>query len=148
MKIIAKNKKAFFDFEVLQRFTAGLCLLGCEIKSIRSGNVNLKGSFIVLQKGEAWLRNVHISPWKFSSFKIDPLRERKLLLQKKELAKIARKLQEKGFSCVPVAIGLSPRGICKAEIALVRGKKKFDKRQSEKAKERSREIERKIKTFT
>ncbi len=146
MKIIANNKKAFFDYEVLEKIEAGIVLLGCEIKSIREGKVNLKGSYITIRQEEVWLKNVHISPYKFCTEQVDPLRERKLLLNKREIKKIEQKLNEQGTTCVPLAIGLK-KNYCKLEIALVRGKKKYDKRASLKKRDQEREISRKIKQF-
>jgi len=144
VKIIAQNKKAFFDFEILEKFTAGISLLGCEIKSIRAGNVNLKGSFVSLFSGAPIWKNGHISPWKFATFQIDPIRERRLLLQKREISKIKKLTADRGISCVPISIGISPRGFAKLKIAVVRGKKKFDKRAVERRRELDREAERKI----
>lgn len=146
MKIIANNKKAFFDYEILEKFIAGIVLLGCEIKSIREGKINLKGSYIVIKQDEVWMKNVHISPYKFSTDKVDPIRERKLLLNKREIKKIQQKLNEQGITCAPLAIGLE-KNFAKVEIALVRGKKKYDKRADLKKKDQDREIARKIKKF-
>ncbi|MFW6283249.1 MAG: SsrA-binding protein SmpB [Minisyncoccales bacterium] len=147
MKIIAKNKKALFDYEIMEKMEAGLALEGSEIKSIRDHNVNLKGSFVILRNMEAFVKGMHISPYKFMSYNIDPERERKLLLKKREIEKIDRKIKEPGVTCVPLAIGISPRGFAKLEIALVKGKKQFDKRESLKRKTTDREMQRKIKSF-
>lgn len=147
MKIIAKNKKAFFDYEILEKFEAGMVLEGCEIKSIREGNVNLKGSYIILKNGEAWAKGMHISEYKFANQKIDTLRERKLLLKKREIDKIGKTLSEKGVTCSPIAVGISQKGFAKLEIAIARGKKKYDKRADLKQKDQNREIARKLKKF-
>lgn len=144
MKMLASNKKAFFDYEVLEKMLAGIVLLGCEIKSLRQSKVNLKGSYITLKNGELWLKKMHISPYPFSSDPIDPLRDRKLLLKKREIAKIERKLSEQGITCVPLEIGLV-KNLAKVEIALVRGKKKYDKRESLKKKDIERDLSRKLK---
>lgn len=148
MMIIAKNKKALFDYEILENIEAGLVLQGCEIKSIRERNVNLKGSYVIIRQNEAWIKGMHISPFKFTTFAIDPLRERKLLLKSKEIERISKKLKEQGVACIPIGIGLSKRGFAKINIALAKGKKKFDKRESLKSKDLNRQILRKIKKFS
>jgi len=139
MKLISDNKKARFDFEILEAFEAGLVLTGSEVKSARDGAVNLKDSYVVFKGHEAFLQNAHISVYKASSYNNhEPERQRKLLLNKSELSKIASKMAERGFSCVPLKMYFK-NGRIKVEIALARGKKLHDKRQSIKNKDMDRE---------
>ena len=138
MKLIQKNKKAFFDYEILQTYLAGMMLRGSEIKSVRAGQVNLKGSYISLQGGEAFLKGANISRYPYDQAPdYDPLRMRKLLLSSKELEGLERQLNEQGVTLIPLAIGLKGP-YAKLEIGVARGKKKYDKRQSIKEKESKR----------
>lgn len=142
MKIIHDNKKARFDYEILETFEAGLALQGSEVKSLREGQVNLKDSYIVAQNGELFLQNAHISVYKASSYNNHaPERNRKLLLHREEIDKIGRSLREKGLTCVATKIYWK-NGRAKVEIALARGKKKHDKRESIKEKDLNREMRR------
>ena len=145
MKIIHKNKKAIFDFEILDQFKAGLMLLGSEIKSIRKGNVNLKGSYVSIQNGRAFLKGAHITRYPFdSNTDYDPFRDRELLLNKSELHKIANHLNNQGVTIVPLTIGLEGK-YAKLEIGVARGKKKHDKRETIKKREQKRQIDRAMK---
>ncbi len=147
MKIIQKNKKAYFDYEILQEFTAGIMLTGPEIKSVRKGNVNLKGSYVTIIKAEAFLKNVHISKYQYdSSADFEPFRERKLLLSEKELHKIGSRLNTQGVTVIILAIGLVGK-YAKAQIALARGKKKHDKRETIKGREQKRTLDRLVKSY-
>ena len=138
-----KNKRARFEYEFLDLFTAGIVLKGTEIKSIREGKVNLLDSYCYFNKGELFVKGVHISPYSQGSFyNHEPSRERKLLLNKKELKKLERGLAEKGLTVVPVRLFISDRGIAKLQIALAKGKKIHDKRESIKEKDMKREIDR------
>jgi len=138
--LIQDNKKARFDYEVIEVYEAGLVLTGSEVKSLRDKNVQLKDSYISFQRDEAFLQNAHISPYKSSSYNNhEPERLRKLLLNRNELQKIYGALREKGYSCVPLKIYFK-RGRVKLEIALVRGKKAHDKRESIKTKEVKRQL--------
>lgn len=135
MKLISKNKRAFFDYEIIKKFEAGLVLLGTEIKAIRDHRVSLKGSFISIRNGEAWWKGGQIARWECAGkTSHEENRERKLLLNKKEIKTIQKHLEEKGYSVVPLALGLV-RGRAKIEIGIGRGKKKYDKRQTLKEKE-------------
>jgi len=127
--IVNKNRRAFYDYEIFDKYEAGLSLLGSEIKSIREGRVTLKGSFISIQNGEAFWKNGLIQQWENSSkgYGHDEYRNRKLLLHKKELKKIIKSTEEKGFTIIPLAMILT-RGIAKLEIAVAKGKKQYDKR--------------------
>ncbi|MFN7313945.1 MAG: SsrA-binding protein SmpB [Bacteroidota bacterium] len=142
-KLNIVNRRASFDYQLLQRFTAGIVLTGTEIKSVRSGHVNLTDAFCFFKDGELFVRNMHISQWKQGShYNHDPLRVRKLLLKKSELKKLRTKATEKGFTIVPVKITLSESGYAKIEIAIAQGKKSFDKREDLKKKDQQREIQR------
>lgn len=145
IKIVSDNKKARFDFEVIESFEAGMVLQGSEVKSIRDGAVNLKDSYVVFRGDEAYLQNAHVSVYKASSYNNhEPERLRKLLLNRTELSKIASKMAERGFSCVPLKMYFK-KGRIKVEIALVRGKKLHDKRESIKRKDQDREAKNAIK---
>lgn len=147
MKIIQKNKQAYFDYEVLDEYKAGIVLTGPEIKSVRLGNINLRGSYISLFKGQAYLKNANIARYKYCSDETyDPLRERKLLLKESELEKIAGVLNTKGVLIAPLAIGLEGK-YAKLQIGIVRGKKKHDKRQVIKKREAERRIGRAMRRY-
>lgn len=145
IKIITENKKARFDYEIIDKFEAGLVLTGSEVKSIREGAVNLKDSYVAFRNGEAFLQNAHISVYQASSYNNhEPERLRKLLLHRDEINKIMGRVQEKSLSCVPLKMYFK-KGRIKVEIGLGRGKKLHDKRQSIKKKESDRELARAIK---
>jgi SsrA-binding protein len=142
MKIIQKNKQAYFDYEILDEYKAGIVLTGPEIKSVRLGNINLRGSHVSLLKGQAYLKNANISRYKYdSSLDYAPFRERKLLLKESELKKIAGVLNTKGVLIAPLAIGLEGK-YAKLQIGIVRGKKQHDKRQTIKEREVKRRMDR------
>jgi SsrA-binding protein len=142
IKLVAENKKARFDYSIGETFEAGLELRGSEVKSLRAGDAQLKDSYIVFKSGEAFLQNAHIAVYKASSYNNhEPERLRKLLLKETELSKIERAIQEKGLTCVPLKIYFKG-GWAKLEIALVKGKKAGDKRESLKAKDADRELAR------
>ena len=140
---IALNKKAKHDYFVEDRFEAGVALTGWEVKSLRAGKGQLVDSYILLKDGEAFLLGAHITPLKTASTHViaDPTRTRKLLLKARELDKLLTGVQQKGFSCVPLALYWKGH-LVKCEIALVRGKKDFDKRQTEKERDWAREKQR------
>jgi SsrA-binding protein len=147
MKIIQKNKKAYFDYEIIDEYKAGIILTGPEIKSVRSGNVNLKGSYVSVEKGEAFLKGAHISRYKYDSNKdYDPFRVRKLLLKEQEIHKISNHLNTQGVTVVPLAVGLDGK-YAKVQIGVVRGKKKHDKRQSIKERDTKRQAQRAVKKY-
>lgn len=140
INLIQDNKKARFDYEIIETFEAGLVLMGSEVKSLRDKNIQLKDSYISFINGEAFLQNAHISPYKASSYNNHvPERLRKLLLSKLELLKIETKIREKGLSCVPLKIFFK-KGLVKVDIALVRGKKLHDKRESIKSRETKKSL--------
>ena len=140
-KLIASNRKAFHDYFVLQKMEAGIALTGTEVKSLREAKVNLKDSYVDVNRGEAWLVGAHISPYTHGNRENhDPERKRKLLLHRREIDKLQGQIVEKGLTIVPLRLYFKS-GRVKAEIAVVRGKKLFDKRESEKRRELDREAE-------
>ncbi len=142
IKIITDNRKARFDYEIVDTLEAGLVLTGSEVKSLRNGQVNLKDSYVSFQGNEAFLQNAHISVYKASSYNNhDPERLRKLLLNRVELDRLQAKIREKGLSCIPLKLYFK-KGLVKAELALARGKKKGDKREDIKKRDASREMAR------
>lgn len=144
-KTIAKNKKAFHDYFIEENYEAGIVLVGTEVKSIRNGKVNLKDSYGVFKNGELFLINMHISPYEQGNiFNRDPLRDRKLLLHKKELSKIFGKKNQEGYSLIPISLYLK-NGKIKVNISLAKGKKNYDKRDSMLEKEHKRDIARAMK---
>lgn len=144
-KTIADNRKARHDYELCDRYEAGLELKGTEIKSIRRGKVQLKDSYISFYNNEAYIKGMHISPYEFGNiFNHDETRDRKLLLHKKEIRKLYQDTRIKGYTVVPVRLYLS-KGLAKLEIALAKGKNLHDKRESQKAKDAKREIEKALK---
>lgn len=152
MKALAENKKAFFDYELLEKFEAGLVLYGHEVKSIKTGHISLKGSFVTFKASaktgrlaEGYLLNAHIPLYKFANPKLqhDPLRSRKLLIKKSEINYLMGKKQVEGLTLVPLKI-YTKHGLIKLEFALAKGRKKHDKRDVIK----KREVDRKIRTLT
>ena len=148
MKVVATNRKANFDYFILSTFEAGIVLLGCEVKSIRLGNVNLKDSFITISKnGECFLKNMHISQYKDSTIdKIDEKRSRKLLLSRHEIDKIADKVQQKGLTCVPLKVYFK-NNLVKVEIAIAKGKHLYDKKKTLSEKDIARDTQRQLKNY-
>jgi SsrA-binding protein len=143
-KIVATNRKAKHDYELLDVFEAGLVLTGSEIKSIRAGQVNLREGYVQARNGELWLVNTHIASYEQAGvFGHDPLRPRKLLLHRREIERILSRVQEKGLTIVPTVMYLV-RGMAKVEIALARGKRQYDKRESLRERESKRQIERSL----
>lgn len=141
-KIISTNKKAFHDYIVFEKYTAGMVLFGTEIKSVRKGAVNLKDSFAKVEDMEVWLYNCHISPYDGGNRNNhDPKRTRKLLLNKKEILKILGKVKQDSYTIVPLELFIE-RGFAKLEIGLCKGKKLHDKREALKKKDIQREVDR------
>jgi len=140
-KVNIRNKRASYEYEFIDKYVAGIMLKGTEIKSIREGKINLQDGFCVFYEGELFARNIHISHYKQGShFNHEPTRERKLLLKKRELLKLKAKLEVKGLSLIPIKLFTNDRGLAKLEIALAKGKKLHDKRQSIKEKDLQREL--------
>ncbi len=140
VKIISSNKKAYFDYSIFEKYVAGIVLTGTEIKSVRAGAINLKDSFIKIENFEAWLYNCHISPYDMGNrYNHEPLRVRKLLLNKKEILKILNKQKQENYTIIPLNAFLS-KGYLKLEIALCKGKKLYDKRETLKKKDIARNL--------
>ena len=138
-----KNRRASFDYEFVERFTAGIVLSGTEIKSIRAGKASLVDSYCYFVGGELFVRNMNVAEYWWGSYnRHDPKRDRKLLLNKRELRKLQRATREKGMTIVAIKIFISEKGYAKLDIALDRGKREFDKRESIKEKDMRRERER------
>ncbi|MBX3066604.1 MAG: SsrA-binding protein SmpB [Anaerolineae bacterium] len=143
--VISTNRKAHHDYSLEDSFEAGLVLMGSEIKSIRDHKVNLADGFVQETDGELWLLNVHISPYNQANrYNHEPLRPRKLLLNKKEIARLITRVRERGYSIIPTQLYLK-NGRAKVEIALARGKKQYDKRDDIQERESKRQIERVLK---
>ncbi len=135
------NKKAKFDFEFIDTYDAGIMLGGSEIKAIREGKANIKESYCLFIKGELYVKGMHINEYsKSAHYQHDAIRVRKLLLTKRELKKLQAKSKESGLTIIPVKLFINERGFAKLQVALARGKKKFDKRQSIKEREMKRDI--------
>jgi len=138
-----KNRRALHDFHIEQTLEAGIVLVGTEIKSIREGRVNFKDSYARVVGGECWLLNLHISPWEKSAhFNHEPERKRKLLLHRHEIRRLKAKVEEQGMTLVPLEMLINAQGLCKVILALAKGKKTFDKRESLQNKDLQREKER------
>ncbi len=145
IKIIATNKKANFQYEILERYTAGIVLTGSEIKSVRSGKINFVDSYVIVKNREAFIKGLHIAPYKHGGYaNHEPTRERKLLLNKNEIYRIEKRISEKGLTVVPLKCFISENGYAKIEIAVVKGKKAYDKREAIKKRDQTRDIERNI----
>ena len=139
MKIISTNRKASFEYFLLDKYDAGIVLVGSEVKSIRNSGVSLEDSYVVIKKGEAFIKNMYVKPYeKTTTFAVDERRDRKLLLNKKEILKLERALNDVGLTIVPTKIYFE-KNLVKLEIALAKGKKLYDKRESIKQKELLRE---------
>ncbi len=142
-EIVILNKKASYEYHLLQKYSAGIVLTGTEVKSIREGKASLTDAYCIADHGDLWIKNMHISEYKQGSYNNhEPKRLRKLLLTKSEISKIVSKLKEKGTTLIPVRLFFNERGFAKLDIALARGKKMFDKRDDLKKKDQEREIRR------
>ena len=143
--IVIKNKRASFDYEIIEAFTAGIVLVGTEIKSIRLGKASLVDTYCFFIGNELFARGVHIAEYWWGNLNNhDPRRERKLLLNRKELNKLQRRSKEKGLSIIPTQLYIAENGYAKIDIALAKGKKSFDKRESIKEKDMRRDMDRRI----
>jgi SsrA-binding protein len=144
IKIVASNRRASFDYELSERFEAGIALNGGEVKSVKAGKMDLRDAFVIIRAGSAWLINAYIAPYVMATGFDKPLedhRERRLLLHKREIAEIAKSIDQKGFTAIATKVYLK-RGRAKIEVALARGKKTFDKRQTIAKRDAQRDIER------
>jgi len=145
MKTITQNRKAYHDYHIEDTIEAGISLKGTEVKSLREGRVNLRDSYVIIKGGEAFLLNCHISPYSHGNImNHEPLRTRKLLMHKKEIQRLGGKVMQKGYSLIPLKMYFKGPYV-KVEVGLARGRKVFEKRESIKAREAKREIERALK---
>jgi SsrA-binding protein len=130
VKVLAANRRARYEYEFLERLTAGIALTGSEVKSVREGHVKLQDGWVAFEAGEAFLAGVHIAPYENAGYtNHDPTRRRKLLLHRRDIARLAAKVAEKGLTVVPIALGLEGNWV-KVELALAKGKKLYDKRET------------------
>lgn len=146
-KIVSTNKKAFHDYSIESTIEAGVVLTGPEVKSLRGGRANLRDGYAVIERDEVWMHNVHISPYSHATDMVsDPLRTRKLLLNRREIKKLTIKVKDKGFALIPIRIYFIDNGKVKIELGLARGKRMYDKRADLKKKQSDREVARDYKT--
>ena len=141
-----KNRSAYFEYFIDAKYEAGIVLLGTEVKSLRQGKASFNDSYCIIHKGEMWLKSVHIAEYSHGTINNhDPVRDRKLLLQKREINKIEAKLKEKGYTLIPLRIFLNDKNLVKVELGLGKGKKLHDKRESIRQKDVEREMKRFLK---
>jgi len=141
-----RNRSAYHEYFIDAKYEAGMVLVGTEVKSIRQGKVSFNDSFCIINKGEVWIKSLHIAEYSHGNLNNhDPVRDRKLLLQKKEIRKIESKLKEKGYTLVPLKMFFNDKGLIKMEIGLAKGKKLHDKRETLRKKDADREIKRLLK---
>jgi SsrA-binding protein len=141
-----KNRQAYYEYFIDAKYDAGIVLLGTEVKSLRQGKASFNDSYCIIHKGEIWVKSLHIAEYSHGTVNNhDPLRDRKLLLEKREIRKIETKLKEKGYTLVPLRIYFNTKGLAKMEIGLARGKKLHDKRETIRKKDVDREMKRFLK---
>jgi SsrA-binding protein len=141
-----KNRNAYYEYFIIDKYTAGIVLTGTEVKSLRTGKASFNDSYCIFQKGELWIKSFHIAEYSHGTINNhDPLRERKLLLSRRELKRLENKLKEQGFTIVPLRLFFNEKNIAKLEIGLAKGKKLHDKRETIKQRESDRELKRYIK---
>jgi len=146
MKIVVQNKKARHDFAILETLEAGIALRGTEVKSLREGRANLRDSYALIEGGEVLLRGLQIMPYSHTSDRaIDPMRDRRLLLNRDEIRKLIGKINEKGMTLVALKVYFNPRGIAKVELGLAKGKRLYDKREAIAERESRRDVDRAMK---
>lgn len=137
------NKKAHFLYDIIETFTAGIQLLGTEIKSIRNGKANINDTYCIFEKGELYVKNMYIAEYEYGThYNHTPRSDRKLLLNRRELNRLEKKIKEKGFTIVPITMFINEKGLAKVTIGLARGKKLYDKREDIKQKDAKRELDR------
>ena len=147
INVVATNKKAYHDYFVEDTYEAGIALVGCEVKSVRQGAVNLRDSFVIIKNGEVFMLGAHISPYKIGSDKnVDPRRTRKLLLNRSEINKLRGKVEQKGYTLIPLKVYFKD-ALVKIELGLCRGKELHDKREAIKEKENKRNLQRVMKEY-
>ena len=143
--VVVTNRKGFHDYHILDKYEAGMELLGSEVKSLREGNCNLSQAYIIIRKGQAWLSGVHIKPYSHTGFDgHEAVRNRKLLLHNREIVKLKAKLDQKGLTAIPLKIYFNKKGLAKLELALAKGKKNYDKKIALKERDIKRESEREL----
>lgn len=148
MKNITVNKKALHEYEIIEKFEAGMVLRGSEVKSIREGKVNLKDAYVLIREREAFLINSHISAYSNASYNNhEPERERKLLMNRKEIKKVHKKVKERGFSLVALRMYFNNKGFVKVEIALAKGKRLWEKKQKIKERDIKKDVDRELKHY-
>jgi SsrA-binding protein len=148
-KAKAVNKKAYRNFEIVDKYEAGLLLMGSEVKSLRAAHVDLDGSYAKIEGGECWLVGAKIAQYEQAGiYNHEPTRKRKLLLHKAEIAKIQVKLDQRGFTFVPLRIYFNDRGLAKVQVALARGKRQYDKRKTITERDQKRDMERTMKQYS
>ena len=145
-QITIKNKRASFDYELLETFTAGIVLTGTEIKAIRLGKASLVDTFAIVERGEVWVKNMYVAEYAFGTYNNHaPRRDRKLLLNRKEIRRLQTATKDRGFTIVPTRLYINERGLAKLALAIARGKKEYDKRQSIRERDDRREMDRMFK---
>jgi len=148
MKNITVNKKALHEYEIIEKFEAGMVLRGSEVKSIREGKVNLKDAYVLIREREAFLINSHISAYSNASYNNhEPERERKLLMNHKEIKKVHKKVKERGFSLIALRMYFNNKGFVKVEIALAKGKRLWEKKQKIKERDIKKDVDRELKHY-
>jgi len=148
IKVVATNRKATFQYFIVNRYKAGIVLGGTEVKSVRSGKVNLSDAYCIFKDGELWMRSVHIAEYRHGGFYNHAAkRERKLLLTKRELRKLETRIKERGYTIIPTEIFINERNFIKVEIALVKGKKAFNKKNSIRERDIKRDMDRSLKGY-
>jgi SsrA-binding protein len=146
MKIVASNKKAYFNYEIIESMEAGIALLGSEVKSVREGRISLKDSFAEVKNGEVFILHMNISPYEQANiFNHEPLREKKLLLHRQEIKRLIGKIREKGYTLIPTKVILNDRGKVKVEISLAKGKRTYEKKRAIKERDLEREVRAELK---
>lgn len=143
IKVVASNRRAYYEYSFIDRFKAGMVLVGTEVKSVRGGKVNMSDAYCIFKDGELWLRNMHIAEYAQGGLTNHlPKHDRKLLLQKRELRRLEAKIKERGLTIVPIEVFINERDRIKIEVALAKGKKAYDKRDSIKERDVKREMDR------
>ncbi|HHT21528.1 MAG TPA: SsrA-binding protein SmpB [Tissierellia bacterium] len=147
MKYLAKNRKAYHEYHILEKFEAGLVLEGNEVKSIRQGQLSIQEAYVEIRQQEAWVIGMNVTPYEQAgSFRSEPTRPRKLLLHRRQIDQLYEAVKQQGVTIVPLSVYISPRGHVKLEIGLARGKKLYDKREAQKERDTKRYLDRYLKT--
>ncbi len=143
MKLLSNNRKAYHEYFIEETFEAGIVLIGTEVKSVKEGKLSIKESYIEIRSGEAFIEGMNVTPYGYASvFNVDPVRSRKLLLNKREINRLYEKVKQAGYTIVPLKVYINDRGLVKMQIGLARGKKLYDKREASKQRDAKREMER------